>query len=87
MRVKPTNGTPLFIQILESEDQSDQSEEESPGPMASELSEVVSRMGSRRGSLQGPELHRVLSLVRRHSTGQAVTLRYLLEETHISSHA
>ncbi|XP_062332295.1 bicaudal C homolog 2 [Osmerus eperlanus] len=67
--------------ILENEDQSDQSEDESPGPMASELSEVVSRMGSRRGSLQGPELHRVLSLVRRHSTGQAVTLRLMNGDT------
>ncbi|XP_046907579.1 bicaudal C homolog 2 [Hypomesus transpacificus] len=80
MGLKGTDGRHLE-KILENEDQSDQSEDESPGPMASELSEVVSRMGSRRGSLQGPELHRVLSLVRRHSTGQAVTLRLMNGDT------
>ncbi|XP_029918164.1 bicaudal C homolog 2 [Myripristis murdjan] len=75
----------LLEKIPENEDQSGQSEDESPGPVvmtSSELCEAVSsscRAGlmSRRGSLQGPELSRVFSQGRRHSTGQALTHRLL----------
>uniref|UniRef100_UPI003AAC04B5 bicaudal C homolog 2 n=1 Tax=Centroberyx gerrardi TaxID=166262 RepID=UPI003AAC04B5 len=86
--LKGTDSRPLE-KIPENEDQSGQSEDESFGPMvmtSSEVCEAVcsssssSRMGlmGRRGSLQGPELSRVFSQMgRRHSTGQALTHRFL----------
>lgn len=67
--------SPLFLQIPENEDPSGLSDEdESPGSMTSELSDVMSqvRMMSRRSSLQGPEVCRFLNQGRRHSTGQVM---------------
>ncbi|XP_036798745.1 bicaudal C homolog 2 isoform X3 [Oncorhynchus mykiss] len=63
--------------IPENEDPSGLSDEdESPGSMTSELSDVMSqvRMMSRRSSLQGPEVCRFLNQGRRHSTGQVMRL-------------
>ncbi|XP_031653102.1 protein bicaudal C homolog 1-A [Oncorhynchus kisutch] len=63
--------------IPENEDPSGLSgEDESPGSMTSELSDVMSqvRMMSRRSSLQGPEVCRFLNQGRRHSTGQVMRL-------------
>ncbi|CAL8264119.1 unnamed protein product [Lota lota] len=75
--------------ILENEDHSGQSEQESGGPMlmtSAEVGEAVSNgsslrmLSGRRGSLQGPEHCRVFNLGRRHSTGQAFTHRLLSVE-------
>ncbi|XP_059918668.1 bicaudal C homolog 2 [Gadus macrocephalus] len=76
--------------ILENEDHSGQSEKERGGPLlmtSAEAGEAVTNGGhaprmlsGRRGSLQGPEHCRVLSLGRRHSTGQAFTHRLLSGE-------
>ncbi|KAK6298810.1 hypothetical protein J4Q44_G00303200 [Coregonus suidteri] len=66
--------------IPENEDPSGLSDEdESPSPMTSELSDVMSqvRMISRRSSLQGPEVCRFLNQGRRHSTGQVMNMRLL----------
>ncbi|PWA23714.1 hypothetical protein CCH79_00006094 [Gambusia affinis] len=76
--------------ILESENQSDQSEEESTEVVRMSPSEVckagnnnISRVGltGRRGSLQGPEISKIHSQGRRHSTGQALTYRLVNAET------
>ncbi|XP_043984087.1 bicaudal C homolog 2 isoform X3 [Gambusia affinis] len=76
--------------ILESENQSDQSEEESTEVVRMSSSEVwkagnnnISRVGltGRRGSLQGPEISKIHSQGRRHSTGQALTYRLVNAET------
>jgi len=73
----------ILLQILENEDQSGQSEDESMrvGVMSSfEMCDAVSslsRVGlmGRRGSLQGPEMAKLFNHGRRHSTGQALTYR------------
>ncbi|KAM9795399.1 bicaudal C homolog 2 [Neosynchiropus ocellatus] len=73
--------------ILESEDQSGQSEDENSVPVLASSDECntekIGRMGlaGRRGSLQGPEFTKIFSLGRRHSTGQALTYRVLNAET------
>ncbi|XP_028272299.1 bicaudal C homolog 2 [Parambassis ranga] len=83
--LKGADGRPLE-KILENEDQYDQSEDESSEVVVmspSEVCDVVnnssisSRVGlnGRRGSLQGPEIPKVFSVGRRHSTGQALTFR------------
>ncbi|XP_056147338.1 bicaudal C homolog 2 [Lampris incognitus] len=82
--LKGTDSRPLE-KILENEDQSGQSDDESPGPKVLTLSEVCEPVNSssrvvltgRRGSLQGPEPGRLFNQRRRHSTGQALTLRLL----------
>ncbi|XP_047440766.1 bicaudal C homolog 2 [Mugil cephalus] len=83
--LKGTDGRPLE-KILENDDQSGQSDDESSEVMVMSPSEVceavnngISRMGlnCRRGSLQGPEIIKVFCQGRRHSTGQALTNRLL----------
>ncbi|XP_041694367.1 uncharacterized protein LOC121532642 isoform X1 [Coregonus clupeaformis] len=79
MGLKGTESRQLE-KIPENEDLSGLSDEnESPGPMTSELSDVMSqvRMMSRRSSLQGPEVCGFLNQGRRQSTGQAMTRRLL----------
>ncbi|XP_069577419.1 bicaudal C homolog 2 isoform X1 [Brachyistius frenatus] len=85
---KGTDSRPLE-KILENEDQSGQSGDESSEVMVMSPSEVcdavnhsLSRVGfyGRRGSLQGPEISKVFSQARRHSTGQALTYRLLNAE-------
>ncbi|KAJ3587247.1 hypothetical protein NHX12_010845 [Muraenolepis orangiensis] len=79
------NGTECrpLEKILENEDHSDQSDDESGGPLLMTSAEVCEAVSSgrmtmgRRGSLQGPEPCRVFNLGRRHSTGQAFTHRLL----------
>ncbi|XP_017282598.1 bicaudal C homolog 2 isoform X1 [Kryptolebias marmoratus] len=71
--------------ILENEYQSDQSEDERSEVVVmspSEVNDSLSRVGlnSRRGSLQGPEITKILSQGRRHSTGQTPTYRLLNSE-------
>ncbi|KAM8909766.1 bicaudal C homolog 2 isoform 2-T2 [Spinachia spinachia] len=86
--MKGTDSRPLE-KILENEDQSCQSEDESSTVVAmssSEVCEAVSSIGrgglmGRRGSLQGPETTKVSNHGRRHSTGQALTYRLLNAET------
>ncbi|XP_029963368.1 bicaudal C homolog 2 [Salarias fasciatus] len=69
--------------ILENDDQSGQSDNDCEAASPSEVCEAVNYgigrvgMGSRRGSLQGPEIPKVLSQGRRHSTGQVLTYRLL----------
>ncbi|XP_047208818.1 bicaudal C homolog 2 [Girardinichthys multiradiatus] len=76
--------------ILENEYQSDQSEEESvevvgrsPSEVCEAVNNNISRVGlnGRRGSLQSPEISKLHSQGRRHSTGQALTYRLLNTET------
>ncbi|XP_076020997.1 bicaudal C homolog 2 [Genypterus blacodes] len=82
--LKGTESRPLE-KIPENEDQSSQSEDESSGLMtSSEARNLLSGISSsraglmgRRGSLQGPEVHKVFTQGRRHSTGQALTHRLL----------
>ena len=71
-------------QILENEDQSGQSGDEgsevaemSPSEACDGTNSSISRVGlnGRRGSLQSPEITKVPSKGRRHSTGQALTYR------------
>lgn len=71
-------------QILENEDQSGQSEDEtsevlvmSPSEVCDATNNSIRRAGLnvRRGSLQSPEITKVSSQGRRHSTGQALTYR------------
>ncbi|XP_063732280.1 bicaudal C homolog 2 isoform X2 [Eleginops maclovinus] len=82
--LKGTDSRPLE-KILENEDQSGQSDDDSAYDLPMSSSEVcdavsyISRMG-RRGSLQGPEGTKVLIQGRRHSTGQALTYRLLNAE-------
>ncbi|XP_049441685.1 bicaudal C homolog 2 [Epinephelus fuscoguttatus] len=86
--LKGTDSRPLE-KILENEDQSGQSEDESSKVMEMSSSEAcdsvssISRMGSlgRRGSLQSPEITKIFVQGRRHSTGQALTHRLLNVET------
>ncbi|XP_068570816.1 bicaudal C homolog 2 [Cebidichthys violaceus] len=85
--LKGTDSRPLE-KILENEDQSGQSEDESSNVVMMSSSEVcdavssISRVGlmGRRGSLQGPEITKVFNHARRHSTGQALTYRLLNAE-------
>uniref|UniRef100_A0A8C6K6L6 Bicaudal C homolog 2 n=1 Tax=Nothobranchius furzeri TaxID=105023 RepID=A0A8C6K6L6_NOTFU len=76
--LKGTDSRPLE-KILENEYQSGQSEDESPEVVVMSPSEgydvLCSRLGlkSRRGSLQSPEITKILSQGRRHSTGQSLT--------------
>nr|XP_020498295.1 protein bicaudal C homolog 1-B-like isoform X2 [Labrus bergylta] len=82
--LKGNDSRPLE-KILENEDLSGQSEDESPKVNDMSSSEVcdavsiISRVGlmGRRGSLQGPEITKVFVQGRRHSTGQALTYRLL----------
>uniref|UniRef100_A0AAY5JZZ7 SAM domain-containing protein n=1 Tax=Esox lucius TaxID=8010 RepID=A0AAY5JZZ7_ESOLU len=79
MGMKATENRQLE-KIPENEDPSGLSDEEaSPCLMTSELRDVLSqvRMASRRSSLQGPEVCSFLNQGRRHSTGQALTMRLL----------
>ncbi|XP_038592669.1 protein bicaudal C homolog 1-A-like [Micropterus salmoides] len=84
MGLKGTDSRPLE-KILENEDLSGQSEDESSQAMVMLSSEgchsvsSISSVGSmgRRGSLQGPDTTKVLVQGRRHSTGQALTYRLL----------
>ena len=74
-----------FPKILENEDPSGQSEDETSKVAAVSSSKVcdavnnnnISRVGlmGRRGSLQGPDTAKVFGQGRRHSTGQALTYR------------
>ncbi|XP_051936373.1 bicaudal C homolog 2 isoform X1 [Hippocampus zosterae] len=83
--LKGTESRPLE-KILENDDQSGQSDDESSKDMVMMTSSEdainiptgtrVTMMG-RRGSLQGPEMSKVFSQARRHSTGQAFTCRML----------
>ncbi|XP_053179990.1 bicaudal C homolog 2 [Scomber japonicus] len=84
--LKGTDTHPLE-KILENEDQSGQSDDESSKVSLRTSSEVCdavtnSRMGlmGRRGSLQNPEITRFFGQGRRHSTGQALTYRLLNTE-------
>ncbi|XP_042275231.1 bicaudal C homolog 2 [Thunnus maccoyii] len=90
--LKGADSYPLE-KILENEDQSGQSEDESSKVSMRTSSEVCdavtnsnssssSRMGlmGRRGSLQGPEITKFFGQGRRHSTGQALTYRLLNAE-------
>ncbi|XP_076594918.1 bicaudal C homolog 2 [Chaetodon auriga] len=85
--LKGTDSRPLE-KILENDDMSGQSEDESPMVVVMSSSEVcdavssLSRVGlmDRRGSLQGPEITKVFVQGRRHSTGQALTYRLLNAE-------
>lgn len=65
----------LPSQILENEYQSGQSEDEDPE--MSDAANGISRVGlnGRRRSLQTPDVNKVLSQGRRHSTGQAISYR------------
>lgn len=71
-----------LFQILENEDQFGQHESSECVAMSSSetcdaLKSSISRIGlnGRRGSLQGPEIAKVFSQGRRHSTGQVLTYR------------
>ncbi|KAM3613055.1 uncharacterized protein V6R79_019483 [Siganus canaliculatus] len=85
--LKAADSRPLE-KILENEDLSGQSDDESPKAAVMSASEVcdglhsISRVGlmGRRGSLQGPEISKVFVQGRRHSTGQALTYRVLNTE-------
>ncbi|XP_056239154.1 bicaudal C homolog 2 isoform X2 [Seriola aureovittata] len=86
--LKGTDSRPLE-KILENEDQSGQSEDESAKIVVISSSEFcdavnnnICRLGlmGRRGSLQGPEIAKVFGQGRRHSTGQALTYRLLNAE-------
>ncbi|XP_054649089.1 bicaudal C homolog 2 isoform X2 [Dunckerocampus dactyliophorus] len=86
--LKGTDSRPLE-KILENDDQSGQSEDESAQDKVTLTSSEdavnfptsrAALMG-RRGSLQGPELNKCFSQARRHSTGQAFTCRMLNAET------
>ncbi|XP_073343643.1 bicaudal C homolog 2 [Pagrus major] len=82
--LKGTESRPLE-KILENEDLSGQSEDESSKVVvmsSSEVCDAVSRFSlmGRRGSLQGPEITKVFIQGRRHSTGQALTYRGLNAE-------
>ncbi|XP_041654142.1 bicaudal C homolog 2 [Cheilinus undulatus] len=82
--LKGNDSRPLE-KILENEDLSGQSEDESSKVNVMASSEVcdtvssISRVGQmgRRGSLQGPEITKVFVQGRRHSTGQVLTYRLL----------
>ncbi|XP_068182387.1 bicaudal C homolog 2 [Antennarius striatus] len=82
--LKATDSRPLE-KILETEDVSCQSEDESPNGvmnLSSEVCDAVSNINRaglmcRRGSFQGPEMTKVFNPGRRHSTGQALTHRLL----------
>uniref|UniRef100_A0A1A8NRD6 SAM domain-containing protein n=1 Tax=Nothobranchius rachovii TaxID=451742 RepID=A0A1A8NRD6_9TELE len=84
--LKGTDSRPLE-KILENEYQSGQSEDESSEVVVMSPSEgydvLCSRLGlkSRRGSLQSPEITKILSQGRRHSTGQSLTCRLLNSES------
>ncbi|XP_035017587.1 bicaudal C homolog 2 [Hippoglossus stenolepis] len=85
--LKGADSRPLE-KILENEDQSGQSEDESSEVIMSSsevrdaINSSIGRMGlmARRGSLQGPEIVKVFGQGRRHSTGQALTYRLLNTE-------
>ncbi|XP_035768960.1 bicaudal C homolog 2 [Neolamprologus brichardi] len=84
---KGTDGRPLE-KILENEDQFGQHESSEGVAMSSSetcdaLKSSISRIGlnGRRGSLQGPEIAKVFSQGRRHSTGQVLTYRLLNADT------
>ncbi|KAL3972977.1 propionyl-CoA synthetase [Sarotherodon galilaeus] len=84
---KGTDGRPLE-KILENEDQFGQHESSEVVAMSSSetcdaLKSSISRIGlnGRRGSLQGPEIAKVFSQGRRHSTGQVLTYRLLNADT------
>ncbi|KAM7389734.1 hypothetical protein PAMP_023693 [Pampus punctatissimus] len=83
--LKGTESRPLE-KILENDDQSGQSEDESfkvKVRASSEVGDAVtnsSRFMGRRGSLQGPEITKFFGQGRRHSTGQALTYRLLNAE-------
>lgn len=68
-----------LFQILENEDQFGQHERSEGVAMSSSetCDALKSRIGlnGRRGSLQGPEITKVFSQGRRHSTGQVLTYR------------
>lgn len=55
----------------------------SPSEVCETVNNSISRMGPycRRGSLQGPEITKVFSQGRRHSTGQALTYRWAFTDT------
>ncbi|CAG5990968.1 unnamed protein product [Menidia menidia] len=81
--LKGADSRPLE-KILENEDQSGQSEDESsevsvlsPSDMCDVVNNSISRLvlNGRRGSLQSPEIAKVLCQGRRHSTGQSLTFR------------
>uniref|UniRef100_A0A3P8PDS4 SAM domain-containing protein n=1 Tax=Astatotilapia calliptera TaxID=8154 RepID=A0A3P8PDS4_ASTCA len=81
---KGTDGRPLE-KILENEDQFGQHESSECVAMSSSetcdaLKSSISRIGlnGRRGSLQGPEIAKVFSQGRRHSTGQLVPKSHFL---------
>lgn len=76
-----STGCLPLLQILENEDLSGQSEDESSQVVvmsSSEVCDAVSRFSlmGRRGSLQSPEVTKVFIQGRRHSTGQALTYRW-----------
>ena len=80
-KTKLSTGCLPLLQILENEDLSGQSEDESSQVAvmsSSEVCDAVSRFSltGRRGSLQGPEVAKVFIQGRRHSTGQALTYRW-----------
>ncbi|KAM9377636.1 bicaudal C homolog 2 [Pholidichthys leucotaenia] len=86
---KGTDSRPLE-KILENDDQAGQLEcgssevvVMSPSELCNAGNSSISRVGlnGRRGSLQGPEISKIFSQVRRHSTGQALTYRMLNSET------
>ncbi|KAM6924115.1 bicaudal C homolog 2 [Xenentodon cancila] len=83
--LKGADSRPLE-KILENEDQSGQSEDESSEDVVMSPSEVchnsICRVGlsGRRGSLQSPEIAKMLSEGRRHSTGQALAYRLMNTE-------
>ncbi|XP_059202515.1 bicaudal C homolog 2 [Centropristis striata] len=85
--LKGTDSRPLE-KIMENDDQSGQSEDENSRVMEMSSSEVCDAVGNfsrvgfmgRRGSLQGPEITKVFTQGRRHSTGQALTYRLLSAE-------
>ncbi|XP_030596060.1 protein bicaudal C homolog 1-like isoform X2 [Archocentrus centrarchus] len=86
---KGTDGRPLE-KILENDDQLDQAEHEPSEVVAMPPCEArdavnsgIGRVGlnGRRGSLQGPEISKVFSQGRRHSTGQVLTYRLLNADT------
>ncbi|XP_020562253.1 protein bicaudal C homolog 1-B isoform X4 [Oryzias latipes] len=78
--LRGTDNRPLE-KILENEYQSGQSEDEDPE--MSDAANGISRVGlnGRRRSLQTPDVNKVLSQGRRHSTGQAISYRLLNPET------
>ncbi|XP_029020484.1 bicaudal C homolog 2 [Betta splendens] len=87
--LKGAESRPLE-KILENDDQSGQSEDESADVAVMSSAEAreglnssMSRVGAtgRRGSLQGPEIAKIFSQARRHSTGQALTHRLFSTET------